>query len=152
MASVPVFPFGMTSLLVLIPWSPFYNPEYICPSNTSFRPDFSLVFPVWMNQTGFQWHQHIQSDDLEPKLTAYGHSKHKGCCNQNLCRLVQSVDSDCEDPGQPGPKVTCNECKNKVNSIILIHRSTMLIHLNCRVMAEVRGAGFAREFGLSRQR
>jgi hypothetical protein len=84
-----------------------------------------------------RWHWYIQSDDPEPKLTAYGHSKHKGCCNWNLCRLVQSVDSDCEDPKQPGPKVTCNECKNKVNSTILIHQSTMLTHLNCRVMAAV---------------
>jgi hypothetical protein len=67
----------------------------------------------------------IQSDDSGPKLTAYGHSKRK-----RFPRVLQSdsdfdgsvcADSDCEDPEQPGPKVTCNECKDKVNSIILIH-------------------------------
>jgi len=67
----------------------------------------------------------IQSDDLGPKLTAYGHSK-----RNRFPRVLQSDsdfdgsvcgDSDCKDPEQPGPKVTCNDCKDKVNSITLIH-------------------------------
>ena len=67
----------------------------------------------------------ILSDDSGPKLTAYGHSKRK-----RFPRVLQSdsdfdgsvcADSDCEDPEEIGPKVTCNECKDKVNSIILTH-------------------------------
>ena len=67
----------------------------------------------------------IQSDDLGPKLTAYGHSKHKW-----FPRVLQldskfdgsaCADSDCGDLEEPGPKVTCNECKDKVYSITPTH-------------------------------
>ena len=67
----------------------------------------------------------IQSDDSGPKLTAYGHSKHKW-----FPRVLQldsefdgsaCADSDCEDPEEPGPKVTCNECKDKVYLITPTH-------------------------------
>jgi hypothetical protein len=67
----------------------------------------------------------IQSDDSGPKLTAYGHSKCKW-----FPRVLQldsefdgsaCADSDCEDPEEPGPKVTCNKCKDKVYSITPTH-------------------------------
>ena len=63
----------------------------------------------------------IQSDNLGPKLTAYRHSKRK-----RFPRVLQldskfdgsaCADSDYEDPEEPGPKVTCNDCKDKVYSI-----------------------------------
>ena len=34
--------------------------------------------------------------------------------------VFKSVDLNPKEPG-PGPKVTCNKCKDKINSIILIH-------------------------------
>ena len=58
-------------------------------------------------------------------LTAYNNSKHK-----HFPRVLQSdsdvdssvyADSDCENPEEPGTKIMCNECKDKVNSIILIY-------------------------------